>query len=60
MLNRHCLQQVPLDAGRECKKRAAVENAAQAVLDERERCPGRTLADLYELRSMPHGLRKAH
>ncbi|MDE3103970.1 MAG: class I SAM-dependent DNA methyltransferase [Acidobacteriota bacterium] len=42
------------------KQRAAIETAAQAVLDERARHPDSTLADLYDPLSMPPGLVKAH
>ena len=42
------------------KKRAAIEAAAQAVLDARAAHPGATLADLYDPLTMPPKLRKAH
>ncbi len=42
------------------KQRAAVENAAQAVLDARKTFPDATLADLYEPLTMPPALVKAH
>ena len=42
------------------KKRAAIEAAAQAVLDARAAHPGATLADLYDPITMPPNLRKAH
>ncbi len=42
------------------KKRQAVEEAAQAVLDARETHPDATLADLYDPLSMPANLAKAH
>jgi hypothetical protein len=42
------------------KQRAAIETAAQSVLDERARHPESTLADLYDPISMPVGLVKAH
>ena len=42
------------------KKRAAIEAAAQAVLDARATHPGATLADLYDPLAMPPNLRKAH
>ena len=42
------------------KKRAAIEAAAQAVLDTRATHPGATLADLYHPLAMPPKLRKAH
>ncbi len=42
------------------KQKSAIETAAQAVLDERTRHPGSTLADLYDPLSMPPGLVKAH
>jgi len=42
------------------KQRAAVEAAAQAVLDARKEFPDATLADLYDPLSMPPALVKAH
>ena len=42
------------------KQRAAVEAAAQAVLDARTQYPASTLADLYALLTMPAPLLKAH
>lgn len=42
------------------RQRAAIETAAQSVLDERARHPESTLADLYDPLSMPPGLVKAH
>jgi len=42
------------------KQRAAVEKAAQAVLDARKEFPDATLADLYNPLSMPPVLVKAH
>ena len=42
------------------KQRATVEAAAQAVLDARARHPTSTLADLYDLLTMPAPLLKAH
>ncbi len=42
------------------KKRQAVEDAAQAVLDARESHTEATLADLYDPLSMPANLTKAH
>jgi len=42
------------------KKRAAIEAAAQAVLDARAAHLGATLADLYDPLTMPPNLRKAH
>jgi hypothetical protein len=41
-------------------KRAAVEEAAQGVLDAREAHPAATLADLYDPLTMPADLVKAH
>jgi hypothetical protein len=41
-------------------KHAAIEKAAQGVLDARTSHPGATLADLYDPCSMPANLRKAH
>jgi len=46
----------PLDA----KARAAIEAAAQGVLDARAQFPGSTLADLYDPLTMPPALVKAH
>ena len=42
------------------KQRAAVEAAAQAVLDTRKKFPDASLADLYNPLSMPPELTKAH
>jgi hypothetical protein len=42
------------------KRRVAVETAARAVLDARERFPISTLADLYDPLMMPAVLMKAH
>jgi len=42
------------------RQRAAVEAAAQAVLDARKEFPDATLADLYDPLAMPHALVKAH
>jgi len=42
------------------KQRAAVQAAAQAVLDAREQFKGQTLADLYDPLAMPKALRDAH
>jgi hypothetical protein len=42
------------------KQRAAVEAAAQAVLDARKKFPEATLADLYDPLAMPPALVKAH
>jgi len=42
------------------KQRAAVEAAAQAVLDARKEFPNATLADLYDPLAMPPALVKAH
>ena len=44
----------------DCKKVAAVETAAQAVLDVRAKHPTSTLADLYDPLTMPPDLVKAH
>lgn len=41
-------------------QKAAVEKAAQAVLDARAQFPGSTLADLYDPVAMPPALAKAH
>lgn len=41
-------------------KTAAIEKAAQAVLDARSRFPDSTLADLYDPNTMPSVLTKAH
>lgn len=42
------------------KQRAAIENAAQAVLDARATHPQSSLADLYDPLTMPANLLKAH
>lgn len=42
------------------KQRAAIEAAAQAVLDARVQFPGATLADLYDPLAMPPVLLRAH
>jgi hypothetical protein len=42
------------------KQRAAVEAAAQAVLDTRKKFPSAALADLYDPLAMPPALVKAH
>jgi hypothetical protein len=42
------------------KQRAAIEAAAQGVLDARAAHPGATLADLYDPLTMPPDLVKAH
>ena len=42
------------------KQKAAVEQAAQAVLDARKQFPDASLADLYDPLSMPPALREAH
>ncbi len=42
------------------KQKAAVEAAAQAVLDARAQFKGQTLADLYDPLAMPKALRDAH
>lgn len=47
--------QDPTDA-----QKAAVEDAAQAVLDARAKFPNQTLADLYDPLAMPKPLRDAH
>lgn len=41
-------------------QRAAIEAAAQAVLDARAQFPGATLADLYDPAAMPPALAQAH
>jgi len=42
------------------KQRASIEQHAQAVLDARTHFPAATLADLYDPRTMPPELVKAH
>ena len=42
------------------KAQAAIETAAQAVLDARAQFPDSTLADLYDPLTMPPALLKAH
>lgn len=44
----------------DAKQRAAVEEAAQGVLDARAKFPDATLADLYDPLAMPKPLRDAH
>jgi N-6 DNA Methylase len=44
----------------ENKAQAAIESAAQAVLDARAQFPGSSLADLYDPLTMPPALVKAH
>ena len=44
----------------QCRTRAAIEAAAQAVLDARAQFPEATLADLYDPLTMPPALVKAH
>ncbi len=48
----------PQDVGD--KQKAAVEKAAQGVLDARQQFPNASLADLYDPVSMPPALREAH
>ncbi len=48
----------PIDASN--AQRAAIEKAAQTVLDARAAHPGSTLADLYDPLTMPVNLLKAH
>ena len=42
------------------KQKAKIEQTAQAVLDARAKYPDSSLADLYDERTMPAELRKAH
>ena len=42
------------------RAQAAINSAAQGVLDAREKCKGQSLADLYDPLVMPAELRKAH
>ncbi|CAM5633073.1 DNA methyltransferase [Rhodanobacter lindaniclasticus] len=49
-----------LPEGDGSKRKAAIETAAQAVLDARAAFPDSTLADLYDPLSMPPALVKAH
>ena len=42
------------------KQKQAIEDAAQAVLDERAKFPNASLADLYDPLTMPPALTKAH
>ena len=42
------------------KLRAAIETAAQAVLDARKQFPAASLADLYDPAALPPALREAH
>ena len=48
------------ELGDDGKHRAAIEAAAQGVLDARARFPDATLADLYDPLTMPPALVKAH
>lgn len=48
------------DPKRAAKLRAAIEKAAQAVLDARAQYPGESLAALYDPLTMPVPLLKAH
>ncbi|MBO4615220.1 MAG: methylase [Bacteroidales bacterium] len=41
-------------------QKAKIEQTAQAILDARAKYPESSLADLYDERSMPPELRKAH
>jgi len=50
----------PWPTGATKKQRAAVEKAAQVVLDARAKYPTSTLADLYDPLTMPAPLLKAH
>ena len=50
----------PLPRGEGSKYRAAIETAAQGVLDARAQFPNATLADLYDPLTMPPALVKAH
>ncbi len=50
----------PLPGGEGSKHRAAIEVAAQVVLDARAQFPDATLADLYDPLTMPPVLVKAH
>lgn len=50
----------PWPEGATDAQRAAVEKAAQGVLDARAKFPASTLADLYDPVTMPPGLAKAH
>ena len=42
------------------EQRAKIEQTAQAILDARAKYPDCSLADLYDERTMPPELRKAH
>jgi hypothetical protein len=53
-------QAAPAQGGQGQKHRAAIEAAAQAVLDARAQFPNATLADLYDPLTMPPALVKAH
>jgi len=41
-------------------QKSAIETLAQAILDARAKFPGSSLADLYDPRTMPPELLKAH
>lgn len=48
-------------AGRQAdEQRAAIERTAQAILDARALYPESSLADLYDVNTMPKELREAH
>lgn len=55
-----CAAGAGADAAQRDKARAAIEQAAQAVLDARAQFPGSSLADLYDPLTMPPALLKAH
>lgn len=55
-----CAAGAEADAAQRDKARAAIEQAAQAVLDARVGFPGSSLADLYDPLTMPPALLKAH
>ena len=58
--NRLVYNNYPWPESPSAKQRAAVEAAAQAVLDARKAFPDATLADLYDPLAMPPALVKAH
>lgn len=42
------------------EQKQIITNQVHNILDEREKYPGKTLAELYDPEKMPHGLKQAH
>ncbi|MEN9552183.1 MAG: hypothetical protein RI935_560 [Candidatus Parcubacteria bacterium] len=42
------------------KQKELITNQVYNILDEREKYPGKTFAELYDSEKMPHGLKQAH